>query len=194
MAIFEAIRLVVRGLAVAASLLAVIVWLVELAVRNGSLSPFGPFVRGVRRLSEPAVRRVERWLVRQGGVPSQAAGWTVVLTIVSSLVALWLVDFVAGFVGTVFGVALGGPRAWIVFLADLAFQAVSLALMVRVIGSWFGLSPYSKLGRVVGALTDWLLDPIRRVLPPIGGMIDLSPLVAYFLLQIARGALLRALY
>jgi YggT family protein len=31
------------------------------------------------------------------------------------------------------------------------------------------------------ALTDWLVEPIRRVLPPVG-MFDLSPLAAWFVL------------
>ena len=40
------------------------------------------------------------------------------------------------------------------------------------------------------ALTDWLIDPIRRLLPPVG-MIDLSPMVAWLVLWIARGVVLR---
>jgi YggT family protein len=191
--IVDVVRMVVRGLAFGASLVALVIWLVELGVRSGSLSPLNGLVRGVRGASSPLVKRVERWLVRQGGVPSQAAGWLVVLTVAGSLAGLWLVDFVIGITGTMLGVALSGPRAWIAFTANMLFQAVMLALFIRVIGSWVGLSPYSRLGRVVGALTDWILDPIRSVLPPLG-MIDLAPLVAYFLLQVARGALLRALY
>jgi uncharacterized protein YggT (Ycf19 family) len=44
------------------------------------------------------------------------------------------------------------------------------------------------------ALTDWIVDPIRRILPPLG-MIDLSPLVAYFALvalHLIAGILLSA--
>jgi YggT family protein len=39
--------------------------------------------------------------------------------------------------------------------------------------------------RVIHALTDWLLDPLRRVIPPIG-MIDITPMVAYLMLMLAR--------
>ena len=41
-------------------------------------------------------------------------------------------------------------------------------------------------------LTNWLIDPIRRLMPPVG-MIDLSPMVAWLLLWIARGVILRML-
>jgi YggT family protein len=44
--------------------------------------------------------------------------------------------------------------------------------------------------RPVMALTDWLIDPIRRLMPPVG-MIDLSPMVAWLVLWIARGVVLR---
>jgi YggT family protein len=66
------------------------------------------------------------------------------------------------------------------------------AILVRVIASWFGISPYSRWMRPVMVLTDWLIDPIRRLMPPVG-MIDLSPMVAWLLLWIARGVVLRML-
>lgn len=65
------------------------------------------------------------------------------------------------------------------------FSLLMLALFVRVLSSWFGASPYSKVMRVVNVLTDWLLDPLRKILPPFG-MIDLSPMVAYLMLSLAR--------
>jgi len=35
-------------------------------------------------------------------------------------------------------------------------------------------------------LTDWLIDPIRRILPPFG-IIDFSPMVAWLVLYVVRG-------
>ena len=39
------------------------------------------------------------------------------------------------------------------------------------------------------ALTDWLIEPIRRILPPVG-MLDFSPLVAWLVLTLVRGFVL----
>jgi YggT family protein len=39
------------------------------------------------------------------------------------------------------------------------------------------------------ALTDWLIQPIRRILPPVG-MLDFSPLVAWLVLTLLRGFVL----
>jgi len=64
-----------------------------------------------------------------------------------------------------------------------------LALFIRVIASWLGVSPYSRPMRIIHGLTDWLLGPLRRVIPPFG-MFDLTPLVAYLMLWLARSLVL----
>jgi uncharacterized protein YggT (Ycf19 family) len=43
--------------------------------------------------------------------------------------------------------------------------------------------------RPIVALTGWLIDPIRRMLPPFG-MIDFSPMVAWLVLYLVRGFVL----
>jgi YggT family protein len=58
-----------------------------------------------------------------------------------------------------------------------------------VIASWFGISPYRSWMRPVVALTDWIIEPIRRLLPPTG-MIDFSPMIAWLVLWVARGLVL----
>lgn len=55
-------------------------------------------------------------------------------------------------------------------------------IIVEVIFSW--VNPHAPLAPFVRALTDPLMRPLRRVIPPIGS-IDFSPLVAFLLLRIA---------
>ena len=78
------------------------------------------------------------------------------------------------------------------FLVSGLFTVLMVALLIRVIGSWFGISPYRRWMRPVMLLTDWIIEPIRRVLPPFG-MIDFSPLVAWLVLSIVRSFLLSAI-
>jgi uncharacterized protein YggT (Ycf19 family) len=52
--------------------------------------------------------------------------------------------------------------------------------------SWLGIGPYRRWMRPVMALTNWLIDPIRRILPPFG-MLDFSPMVAWLVLYVVRG-------
>lgn len=64
-------------------------------------------------------------------------------------------------------------------LICLVLQLFVVALFVRIILSWFPLDPDGVMGRlahVLGRVTEPVLAPLRRVLPPLGP-IDLSPFV-----------------
>jgi YggT family protein len=76
-------------------------------------------------------------------------------------------------------------------------QLYVLLLFGRIILSWFPISPGSGLATVFSALysvTEPVLGPVRRMLPPIGigGMgLDLSPIIVLFAVQILKGAVCR---
>ncbi len=58
-----------------------------------------------------------------------------------------------------------------------------IAIFLRVIFSWIGLEPDNPIYGVVHEITEPILAPIRQFMPRMG-MIDLSPMVAGFLLII----------
>lgn len=68
-------------------------------------------------------------------------------------------------------------------LLNALANAYVLVLLARVIVSWLPIDPYHPAVRVLDQLTEPVLAPIRKVLPPLGG-IDFSPLVALLLLQV----------
>ena len=168
-----------------ASLLALVSW----AVRSGRLSPFGGLARLARRLGDPVLRPLERRLVRGGANPQDAPLWLFWMVLIGGLVVLglttWLIDQVADLSTSV----QAGPRGILSFLLNGLFNLLIGALFVRVIASWVQVSPYGRIMRGVLALTDWIITPLRRIVPPIG-MIDLTPMVAFFLLVVARRFLL----
>jgi YggT family protein len=65
----------------------------------------------------------------------------------------------------------------------------SLVVLAAVVLSWIRVDPRHRLAMVVHALTDPVLTPIRRALPPMGGL-DFSPMVLLLLLQVLKGLLL----
>ena len=69
---------------------------------------------------------------------------------------------------------------------------LQLALLVRVLSSWLGVGQYSPWIRWTYGLTDWMLRPLRRVLPPMG-MFDVSPIVAWFGLSLLEWLVMKAL-
>lgn len=50
-------------------------------------------------------------------------------------------------------------------------------IIARAIISWLNPNPYNPLMRIICTITDPILEPIRRLLPDMGGL-DISPFVA----------------
>jgi YggT family protein len=73
------------------------------------------------------------------------------------------------------------------------FLFYTLFLLVRVIGSWFPAFAQHKMMRFVAFCTDPYLNLFRRLIPPIGGRLDLSPMLGFFALQIMEGLILSML-
>lgn len=73
-------------------------------------------------------------------------------------------------------------------LDSILFLAVILVI-ARAVISWVNADPYNGIVRFINASTDPLLRPIQRYIPPIGGTIDLSPIVLIFGLYFLRTAL-----
>lgn len=70
------------------------------------------------------------------------------------------------------------------------FLIYTIMLFVRVLGSWLPQLRDSSLMRFISFYTDPYLSIFRKVIPPIGGMLDLSPMIAFFSLQILEKILL----
>lgn len=75
---------------------------------------------------------------------------------------------------------------------DALFVLYTLALFARAFLPWLGISPAHPVMGFLYRITEPLLAPIRRRLPPTGGL-DFSPLVLFFILWVAEQVLLWAL-
>jgi YggT family protein len=64
----------------------------------------------------------------------------------------------------------------------ILLQVLWLAILVRVILSWFPVDPGNPIIRLVWDVTEPILAPFRRVIPRIG-MFDLSPLAAFLVIS-----------
>lgn len=64
---------------------------------------------------------------------------------------------------------------------DLFVALFNILIIIRVIGS-YALSPNNRFYAVVVGLTEPILAPVRRVIPPLSG-VDLSPLAAFVILN-----------
>jgi YggT family protein len=64
----------------------------------------------------------------------------------------------------------------------------TLVVLAAVIVSWVQLSPSHPVVQFLRSLTEPALTPIRKILPPMGGL-DLSPMVLIIGLQFLKGML-----
>jgi len=96
---------------------------------------------------------------------------------------LWLVA-VAVLTGAVLSGALSGYIALlaIIELIKATLWILIAAVFIQAILSW--VAPDGPLAGVLNALTFRVLAPIRRVVPPLGGTLDLSPLIVIVLAQL----------
>ena len=97
---------------------------------------------------------------------------------------LWLLSY-----SLVFGgfdlLGIGVPFllvATLIALVKAALWLLMVVVIVQAILSWF--APDGPLSGLLNALTFPFLRPIRRILPPIGGTLDLSPLVVIVIAQL----------
>ncbi len=74
----------------------------------------------------------------------------------------------------------------------LLFTILTIAIFARAIVSWFNMDPRSPLIQILDSVTEPIMMPIRRIMPRLGS-IDLSPIVAIFLLQFVSNGLQKIL-
>lgn len=177
------VKLVLLWMAVVAALICVVDWL----VRTRRISPFSWVARFFRARIDPLVAPVERMVLRAGGRPSSAAWWAFLALVVIGILIISLLQLVGGLLTQVVMVSYD-PRRVPALLIGWAFSILRLALIVRVIASWLPVSPRAWWLRWSFVLTEWMLAPLRRLIPRIG-MIDITPLVAWFALSLIQGAL-----
>lgn len=171
----EFLRYAVFAVFAASAALALGSW----AVRTRRINPFSAPARLIRSASDPIINPIERWQLRRGGNPQNAPWWLLGLALVGGIVLITMSEWLAGMSRRVAG---AGPRGTVRLVVYYAGQLVVIALIVRVVGSWLGVGRFNRWMRPAYFLTDWIVEPLRKIIPPLG-MIDISPIVAWLLLQ-----------
>jgi YggT family protein len=170
-------------LAVVAGIICLMDWL----IRSRRISPFTGVARLFRKYVDPLLRPVETAIVRRGGQPAQAPFWMFLGVVIAGILVIQLLGIIGGLLAQL-AVGMTSPAAFVFLLIGWALRFVSIALIVRVISTWLPVSPSSAWIRWSYVTTEWLLAPLRRVIPPFGSF-DITPIVAYLLLMLVANIL-----
>jgi YggT family protein len=79
---------------------------------------------------------------------------------------------------------------YLIGVIQLFYNCYALLLFTRIVLSWMPTLQSYRLARFVSFCTDPYLNLFRRLLPPLGGVLDLSPLLAFFTLGLIKMMLL----
>ena len=161
---------------------------VDWAVRTRRINPFSSVARFLRSNVDPRLAGVERQVLRSGGHQSATPLWALVAYVVVAALFLAVIDMFMGLLGQALAATTMGASGILVLLIHWIFAFLRFALLVRVLGSWFPRAAASPWLRWSHGATEWMLRPLRSVIPSIG-MIDITPIIAYFALSILEGLL-----
>ncbi len=70
------------------------------------------------------------------------------------------------------------------YIVRLAFSVYTLFIFAVVVGSWFPQLSQKPFMRFLRYYVDPYLNFFRKIIPPIGGVLDLSPILAFFSLTL----------
>ena len=176
------LRIVIFAVAV----IMLVVFAIDWLVRTRRINPFSPVARFFRRVVQPLVAPIEQRVVRAGGLPTSAPWWALVTVVVAGILIIVLLEYLRGQIALAAGALRAGPRGLYALLVSWTFGILQIALLIRVIASWFRLGEYKRWIRWAVVLTEPILRPLRSIIPPLG-MIDVTPLIAWFVLSLLRG-------
>jgi YggT family protein len=138
---------------------------------------YNPVSQFLVKVSNPALRPLRRVIPGVAGVDMAA----IVLMLLLQLLSLGLILLLRGQ-----GVPLGTLFFWSVAeLVSLAITVYIWAIIIQIIISWINPGAYNPALSLLHSLTDPLLRPARRLLPPISGF-DLSPILVLLVLQVGK--------
>src|SRR6266513_5804903 len=185
-AVIQILRTALLSVAVVFGAICLLDW----AVRTKKISPFNAVARFCRSTVDPFIAPIERRVVRAGGAPASAPLWALGAVVIGGILLLTLLDIVRLEVVRSIIASQEGAAGIFHLLVSWTFTILKLALVVRVISSWLPISPYSPWIRWSYAFSEPILAPLRRIVPSFGGL-DLTPILAYFLLGIIESVLFR---
>lgn len=181
-ALFDQLLRAVRFILVVSAGVFAAFCILDWLVRTRRVNLFGSLARFCRSRIDPVLEPIERRVLAAGGNPASAPLWALAAVVIGGILLVSVLDFIrAEILGLAFAMQ-EGPRGMLKLIVSWAFDFVRIAILVRVVSSWLPVSPYSKWIRWSYAVSEPLLKPVRQLIPAIGGAIDITPIIVYFIL------------
>lgn len=181
---------IVQTLIIALVMVIVFLMVIRLIFNYADPNPFGAIGKlsyNLKRFTDRIVQPSAAFLARVGIDTRIAPLITILVFCVFGYFTLQLFSTVLFTIdGVAASLAAGNIVRFVGFLLYGFLGLFSLAVIMRVIFSWF-MSYTNSLMRFLMRVTDPILVPFRRLLPPVM-MFDISPMIVIFILQFLQTA------
>ena len=150
---------------------------------------YNPVSQFITKLTTPPLRFLRRFIPSIGKQDSASIVLCLLLIYAKFLLMRELsipAAQIGGVMAPIGGVSYAG--LFVLSVADLVALVLTVflgAIIIQVIISWISPGNYNPVIGLVNRLADPILKPIRKFIPPLGG-IDLTPLFASLLLLVAK--------
>jgi YggT family protein len=176
--------------AISAIIVAVILLMVLRLISDAAdLNPFGWISRTLRRLTDGFIIPV-RGALRGFGVDPKYAPLVVILLVI--LLGYFILQLIGTVATTVAGILVSvRSGSMVTALGFVLYGLISiyiLLIFIRIIFSWGMVSYTNRIMRFLVDVTEPLLGPLRRIVPPLGRM-DISPIIAFLILWLFQSAI-----
>jgi len=188
MIVIDLIWLLLWYIIVGAIVGVILLVLARVLVNYADMNPFSRTALNVRQFSDPLVNPVRRILISYGLDQKLAPFVTILIAI---LIGWLMLEMVSAVVFTVRGILTsllsGALRPLVGYILFGVLSVYSLFIVARIILSW-GMSLGSRTLRFLVRVTEPILGPFRRIIPPLG-MFDISPIIVLLILQLFQRAI-----
>lgn len=189
MLVIERISWFLESAVIACVVALITLMLIRLIVDGMDLNPFGSTYRMVRRLSDSFVIPVRGFLREFHADPKYAPIIVIVIVILLGFLGLNVVGTLSRMVQGIIGaLRIGSPPALIGVIFHGLISIYILMIFVRVILTMAMVSYMNRVMRVLVDITEPLLGPLRRRIPPVGRF-DISPIVAFIILWLLQAVI-----
>jgi YggT family protein len=132
-----------------------------------------PLAQGILQVTSPIINPLRRLVPAIGRVDTA----TILVAFLVQVLTLILVILLSGNLPGARFVLLGA----LFQLAILSLRLFMFAIIIRIVLSWIAPQTYSPVTAILTSMTEPLLAPCRRFIPPMGGF-DISPVFVIILL------------
>ena len=135
---------------------------------------YNPISQFIVKATAPVLKPARKVIPGFGGIDVA----TIVVVVIFIVIKIYIVALLSGYSPTLLALLLTGVRDFI----SLALNIFIFAIIIQAILSWINPDPYNPVTGVLFSITRPVLEPVRRLIKPIGGL-DLSPLFALIALM-----------